>query len=96
MPAQGDQREGEDSWNAEEQEARTEPAQGVTSAVSRGKPMTSDRQDGMYASDKPPSRVHPALFDAIMFPSLLAQGDANEYRTSAVHAAKSLVSPVAE
>ena len=46
MPTPRDEREGEDARNTEKQQARTEPGQGMASAVSLRKPIARDRQDG--------------------------------------------------
>ena len=40
------EREGEDARNTERQQARTEPRQGMASAVRLRKPIARDRQDG--------------------------------------------------
>ncbi len=46
MPSPGYEREGEDARNTEKQQARTEPGQGMPSAVSHRKPIAYDRHDG--------------------------------------------------
>ena len=46
MPTPGNEREREDGRNAEKQQARTEPAQGMASAVSPFQPIARDGQDG--------------------------------------------------
>jgi hypothetical protein len=46
MPTPGNEREREDGRNAEKQQARTEPAQGMASAVSPFEPIARDGQDG--------------------------------------------------
>ncbi len=46
MPTPRDEREGEGARNTEEQQARTEPGQGMTSAVRMRKPIARDWQDG--------------------------------------------------